>query len=152
MNVTITVDGNTYDFDTITQASNRDCMALEDALGVTYETFMKRFGKRFKEIAAEIKAAAENLPEGVEPDLTELDLSISARDTTALVFLARRKTERNLKFDDVDFQVTSFRFGVDGEPDEPAVEMTAADAHADPTDGLSTTTLEPLVSSSDATV
>jgi hypothetical protein len=132
--VTINVDGDEFDFASVTKATNRDAMALEDAIGVTYEMFMKRFGERFRQIGQAIAAAPKD--ENGQPILDDVDASISARDTTALVFLARRKAgESTLKFDDVEFELAQFAFGVEGEPDVPVEAPDAALAAADPTNG-----------------
>lgn len=145
MNLTITADGVAYDFASIKDASNRDAMALEAALGVTYENFMKRLRKRLVQIGEDVKAAKAAVPEGVEPDLSEVDTSLSALDTTAIVFLARRRAgERDLKFDDVDFTLVECRFGADGADEEqPSDAGEPPDANADPTAGSSGPTLEP---------
>lgn len=142
MDLSITVDGTSYDFASIAQVSNRDAMALEAAIGVTFENFMKTLGRRFAEIGKAVQAAKIAAPEGADPDLSEVDMSISARDMTAIVFLARRRAgERDLKFDDVEFTLAECRFGGDGDPDDPE----APDPDVDPTAGSSGPTPGPSV-------
>ena len=149
MELTITVDGTSYDFASIAQVSNRDAMALEAAMGVTFENFMKTLGRRFTAIGKAVQEAKAEAPEGGEPDLSEVDTSIPARDMTAIVFLARRRAgERDLKFDDVEFTLAECRFGGDGDADDPEVP----DPDVDPTAGSSGPTPGPSVEPSTSNV
>lgn len=145
----LTVDGETYD--AFAKPNNKTVIAFEAAMGCTYLAWTQKLRTHFKEVGEQIKAARALVPEGTDPDLSNIDVSMSGVDSAALVFLARRHAgEDTLAFSDVDF--TDLALVPDDDDAEPEEESPPPDRNADPTDGSPTTVSEPPAESSPLTV